>query len=369
MNTKNQIKIILTLAVAAMAVLAASANAATMSASATAPGVDNFDIASYGTPTGQDKWWPGAADAYGTPGMTIGQTFTTGSEAVILNAFTFQIRDAIEPTKEYVIRVGEVSGTTFTQIASESATQSIATAADNHWTWTLDAPVLLAANTAYGVDVGLLSSTSEWTTGIPYVYTTADVYPDGSKFRSGTAGFGIGDSTMEQMSGERVFHIDMESADPSLPSVDAGPDMIAWSGRDVPLDATVVNNDPNEPQGTLSYLWTADPADGVVFNPTAGNPNTSAAEAPEVTITKTTANPSAVKLTLAVTLEGKNPVLDAMVIDVYDDSCLAAIAGDPELEFDQTDVDENCVTNLADFAVLAAAWLDDYEITEPVEKP
>ena len=369
---KNGIcKTVLVFTAVAMAILGltvAPANAATMSASPTAPDIGGLDIASYGTPTGQDKWWPGPVDVYGTPGMTIGQTFTTGGENVMLNAFTFQVRDATEPTKEYVIRVGEVSGTTFTQIASEPVTQSFSTTADNYWTWTLDTPVLLSANTAYGVDVGLISSTSEWTTGIPYVYYTADVYPDGSKFRSGTAGYGVGDDTMEQMSGERVFHIDMESADPSLPDVDAGIDMITWSGQPVQLDPTVVNNDPNEPQGTLSYLWTADPADGVVFNPAAGDPNTSAAEAPEVTITKTTANPSPVKLTLAVALGGGGPMSDSMMIDVYDDSCLAAISIDT-VELDPTDFDENCITNLADFVVLAADWLVDYEITEPVEKP
>ncbi len=195
--------------VVALAVFAVPANAAIMTSSATPPTIDGDDIASYGTPTGSDKWWPGGAGAFGNPGKTVGQTFTTGSEALLLKAITFQITSATEPTKEFAIRVGTVSDTTFTEIASESATQSAATAADDYWTWTLDSPVSLAANTTYGVDVGLLSSASDWTTGIPYCYYTADEYSDGSRFRSGTAGNGVGDSSMSDMSGDRVFHLDL----------------------------------------------------------------------------------------------------------------------------------------------------------------
>jgi len=166
--------------------------------------------------------WPGSATAYGNPGKTQGQTFTTGSAALILNALTFQIRDATQPTKEYAIRVGTVSGSTFTEIASESATHSVATAVDDYWTWTLDSPVSLAANTTYGVDVGLLSSTSDWTTGIPYMYFTADVYPGGSRFRSGAAGDGVGDSDMSHMSGDRVFHLDLVPEPATLALVGLG---------------------------------------------------------------------------------------------------------------------------------------------------
>ena len=149
--------------------------------------------------------------------------------------------------------------------------------------------------------------------------------------------------------------------DPNLPSVYAGVDMITWSGQPVQLDPTVVNNDSEIPQRTLSYLWNAEPIDGVVFSPS------DIVEAPAVTITKTTTNPSPVTLTLAVTLEGKDPVTNSLVIDVYDDTCLAAKAAGTGL--DPTDIDENCVTSLADFAELAEDWLGDYTLTEPAPKP
>ena len=161
MTTRNRFKAILTIAAVAMAILAASANAATMSASVTAPVVDGEDIANYGTTTYLDKWWPGAAGAYGNPGKTVGQTFTTGSEDVLLKGLTYQIASTqkAEPTKTYTIRVGTVSGTTFTEIASETATQTFTWNASEYMTWTFDTPVLLSANTVYGVDVGLNSST------------------------------------------------------------------------------------------------------------------------------------------------------------------------------------------------------------------
>jgi len=363
MIRQNRIKTVLILAVVATAILATSASAATISTSATAPVVGGADIASYETHTNQDKWWPQAAGAFGNPSKTVGQTFTTGGSAVLLNAFTFQIREATEPTKEYTIRVGTVTESTFTEIASETATQSVANAADAYWTWTLDSPVLLSANTVYGVDVGLNSSTSVWETGIPYVYYTADVYAGGTRFRSGTAGYGVGDTSMTQVSGDRVFHVDLGSADPNSPTVDAGDDMITWSGQGVLLDPNIVEA-PGSDWTSLTYLWTAVPADGVEFS----DPD---ALAPTVTITKTapTGDATVVTMTLAVNNEGRvePPVTDTMTIDVYDDACLAAKAVGP-VELDPTDIDGNCITNFADFAVMATTWLDDYTLIAPEPK-
>jgi len=68
------------------------------------------------------------------------------------------------------------------------------------------------------------------------------------------------------------------SVDPTLPEVYAGVNMITWSGQAVQLDPNVVNNDPCEPQAPLTYAWSADPNDGVVFSATD-------VEEPNVTIT------------------------------------------------------------------------------------
>jgi len=154
-----------------------------------------------------------------------------------------------------------------------------------------------------------------------------------------------------------------EITDPNVPEVDAGVDMVTWSGEPVQLDPNIVEQ-PGSTWTNLTYLWTADPADGVVFDPSAD------VEAPVVTITKETDNPSVVTLTLAVNNEGNPPeeaVTDTMKIDVYDDACIAAVTlGLAEL--DPSDFDGDCITNFSDFAVLAATWLDDYTLTEPVPK-
>ena len=151
MTTRKRTGTLLTLAGVAMAALVLAttpAGAAVVSFSATPPVIDGEDIASLEAPTtGQDKWFTESATAFGNPGMTVGQTFTIGSEDVLLKAFTFQVRDATDPTQEHAIRIGTVSESTFTEIASESATKSLANDADAYWTWTLDSPVLLSADT------------------------------------------------------------------------------------------------------------------------------------------------------------------------------------------------------------------------------
>jgi len=134
---------------------------------------------------------------------------------------------------------------------------------------------------------------------------------------------------------------------------------VTWSGQAVQLDPNVVNNDPVQP--TLSYLWNADPDDGVVFSATN-------IEAPTVTITKATDNPSTVQLTLSVSRPGSSPVTDSMEIDVYDTACLAAIDTDTT-NFDHTDFNGDCTTNLEDLAVTAVSWIRDYLLTEPEPKP
>jgi len=149
--------------------------------------------------------------------------------------------------------------------------------------------------------------------------------------------------------------------DPNIPDVDAGADVITWSGEPVTLDPNVVEKEGSD-WTNLTYAWSADPPDGVEFS----DPD---ALAPTVTITKATDNPSIVTLTLAVNNEGRlePPVTDTMTIDVYDDACLAAIDLG-QVAFDPTDFNQDCITNFEDFAVMATTWLDDYTLTAPVVK-
>jgi hypothetical protein len=158
------------------------------------------------------------------------------------------------------------------------------------------------------------------------------------------------------------------AVDPTAPTVDAGKDVITWSGEDVTLDPNVVNN-TSDPVTDLTYAWSADPNGtddpnfDVVFTPNAN------VEAPTVTITKAAGDAVTVTLTLAVNNvdSGKPAVVDTMTIDVYDDSCLAAKAAGAVV-FDPTDFNQDCITDFEDFAVMATIWFVDYTLTGPVAK-
>lgn len=151
-----------------------------------------------------------------------------------------------------------------------------------------------------------------------------------------------------------INNVNFEIQDPSSdPVVDAGVDMITWSGRYVQLTPNVINNGAP----SLTYAWSANPATGVDF---AGGENTLA---PAVTITKPTSNPSVVTLTLNV-----NGIEDTMSIDVYDNACKAGRIGLGRPK-DTTDIaGDDCLTDLLDLAAIAEAWLNNSSLETPVAK-
>jgi hypothetical protein len=110
----------------------------------------------------------------------------------------------------------------------------------------------------------------------------------------------------------------------------------------------------------LTYAWSADPSAGVVFDPNEF------VEDPTVTITKVTDNPSVVTLTVEVS-DATGPAEDTMAIDVSDTACLAAI-GDGQ-EYDPGDFDEDCDTDIEDYAAMAEEWLVYSELTTSIVKP
>ena len=254
MTTGNTTRTILPIALVAMSVLvlmAASASAASMSAGLTAPTVDSEDITNLSGVTGTDKWWCDAA----TSGYPKGQTFTTGSVPVWLNSLSYQVADTAgaQPTKNYTIRVGTVYGTVFTELYSETATQTFTWNSSEFMTWTFDEPVLLAPFTEYGIDVGMTSSTSEWQTGIPYLNRTDNVYSGGTRYMSGTTGGGIGDDTMNNMSGDMIFHVDLDEAtvaDPGFASPQNGETVDSGN-----IDLTWTNLPPNTGSDVWVDVW------------------------------------------------------------------------------------------------------------------
>ena len=137
---------------------------------------------------------------------------------------------------------------------------------------------------------------------------------------------------------------------------DAGDDMITWSGQPVNLDATVIDDEAS----AVTIAWSAEPVDGVVFSDET-------AEAPTVMITKATLDPSVVMLTVLVHDDVSSDE-DTMTIDVYDNSCLAAIIGLGQ-EYDPGDIDADCDTDLADFAAMTEEWLVYSELEGSIVKP
>jgi len=74
---------------------------------------------------------------------------------------------------------------------------------------------------------------------------------------------------------------------------------------------------------------------------------------------------STVTLTLTVTDETNPVVTDIITVDVYDTACKAALATGLSSEID---FNSDCVVNLEDFAVMAAAWLNDTSYIEAAPK-
>ncbi len=226
----------------ALAGISSFVNAGTMSVSSDQPPVNGPDIAVFGDQVSLDKWWP--ENSVGA-GSAKGQTFITGETEVLLKALTYQVGDAqqAEPTKNYTIRVGTVSGSTFTEIYREDFTQDFYWGPGQYMTWTFDNPVTLAPNTEYGLDVALRSSTSGWRSGIPYLAGTNDLYSGGRSYSSG--GNSMGDATLRLSNGvDRVFHLDLEN--PLAPS--------PFSGEVVP-SGNVTLSWSNFPPSTGSDVW------------------------------------------------------------------------------------------------------------------
>lgn len=193
-------------ALAILTVATSVASAGSVTSSATAPAINDADVANYGAVSNTDKWGPAA----GVEGHARGQSFTTGPGALRLKSITYQTSTSTIPTKEFIIRVGKLSGTTFTQTHSETATQTANWGAGHYVTWTFTNPPILDGNTVYGFDVGNTTSTTGWQTGIPYMNLTANEFAGGALYTSGTGASGVGSAIVDYATGDRIFHLDIE---------------------------------------------------------------------------------------------------------------------------------------------------------------
>ena len=234
------------LAVAALALAAFTpSRAATFTSSANPPAVNSTDVANLAAQTGTDKWFFQSANEANPSDAAKGQTFTTGNAPVLLKAVTYKISAGnmkAAPTA-YTIRVGTISGTAFTLLASEQATQTANTATGAYITWTLTTPVALSPNTTYAVDVGMVSSVA-WTTGIPYLSYSANSTTTGVGIYYDSGDLGAGAATVTTTAArDRVFHVDLQDPVNPMPpdgaTVAGGNVVLSW-GNKAPTTGTDV---------------------------------------------------------------------------------------------------------------------------------
>lgn len=227
----------------------------TVTASSTPPAINGADIANLGTPGPM----AGAFDPANTgccgggDGGHIwsnrpiqGQTFTTGSHAggYELRAVTLQNEEntVTNNTAGFTVRVGTISGNTFTQVRSEFANNPVSYVPNNFITFTFSQPVLLSPNTVYGFEWD--ASGSGFTT-----YNNADtLYTGGQGYSSGGGGV-PNDSALVFRGIDRVFHVDLTEAGP--------PASLRVTGAD-PADGRTLTASPATM--TLDFNTTVDAA-------------------------------------------------------------------------------------------------------------
>jgi len=207
-------------AIAAIA-FGASAGAATITNSLTAPIVDGDDIANLAAATGSASVW--------SDRPVQGQTFTSSATGGDLNSITVQIFESaanapINGWKDYQLRFGTMDLTP----SAEAINVAVVTVdrydpdadADSYLTFTFDTPISLTASTVYGFDLGVEASQAGWQAGIPAVRTTGDEYAGGQRIQ-GSRPNQIDNITgqpngVSLTGGDLVFHLDIVPEPSSL---------------------------------------------------------------------------------------------------------------------------------------------------------
>lgn len=135
-----------------------------------------------------------------------GQTFTTlGAGPYTLNAVTLRSRgpNIVNNSATFTVRIGTVTGTTFTEIARAETSQTLSYPPGRYITMHFGDPVTLDSNTVYGFDWD--SSGSGFITD----NNNDALYVGGSAFHHGAAGVG-NDTNLVFTASDRLFHVDLD---------------------------------------------------------------------------------------------------------------------------------------------------------------
>ena len=298
MNTQNRAIIIV--AVVAMAVFAGTTQAGQIEGQI---GILTSETLAGNNPATGLPWAPG--DQYRFAFHTSEKTTATSADITTYNEWVQGLANA-----STAYNIGAVDGVTWKAIGSTAEVDARDNTSTNpnvngagHAIFLLDGSTIVANNYADLWDgeiqnpIGITELGTAWTH-----WPWSGSYWDGTKAPGHEASFGaLGDAASDIHQGQanataawiwrqwtgdppgtelpmyalsEPLSISGDS-DPTAPNVDAGVNMISWSGQPVQLDPNVVNNNVTP----LTYLWSADPDDGVVFSATD-------IEAPTVTITK-----------------------------------------------------------------------------------
>ena len=206
--------------------LAPAGRAGLITASATAPVVDGDDIAMLNT--------AGSYDTGGDEGHiwsnrpVMGQTFTTLANpggyqltSVTLQNFNNTVANN---AATWTVRVGTVSGNTFTPLASETSNTPVSYVPLDFLTFTFTAPVALAPNTVYGFDWGSSGN------GFVTVNNADGNYAGGTNFRHG-ANSTPADTALLFPGDDRVFHANLTQVPEPSTAVLLGLGMLALARR------------------------------------------------------------------------------------------------------------------------------------------
>jgi hypothetical protein len=260
------------------------AYAATASFSTTAPALGPNDISQLTGAAFRTNNVGGDVDDQGGNFVYIdngrpaqGQTFTTGGNAngYALTAVTVKQvaydTYALVPDMTYHIRITSPSGGTLSVLAEETAfVPEDATdcgtcnfknngccdflpGSGRYVTFTLATPVVLYPNTTYGFDLGATSVGDHYWETDGTANTNA--YAGGTAYSSGVAangyGHGVGDDTLTERVGDRVFVIALTAASAPLPPrFNIQPKSLTlYSGRTAQFTAKATGSPP------LSYQW------------------------------------------------------------------------------------------------------------------
>jgi hypothetical protein len=188
------------------ATISVTSQAATILTSLTAPTPDAADIHNLVTPFT-------ASDILNGDRAAAGQTFLTLGDAVgyELFALTFlQTRSTSTSGGTFNLRLGTVSGATFTEIATDTVTVesdalSLGGSGADYITFTLTSSIALDPNTLYGIDLVRTGSGNY----INWGENANTNYNGGQSYTSGPNG--LGSATLNLANNDRIFLLDMTS--------------------------------------------------------------------------------------------------------------------------------------------------------------